>query len=167
MNWIDWIRNRKSWFLAIYTLLAAAAVAGLLLVRPLIVSGSSMYPTFRHNDRVLVDTFGGDLTNLKRGDVVVFFSPEDTRRLMVKRVIGLPGDVITILEGHVFLNGTLLQEPYTNHGETSHETIPAFHVPDDCVFVLGDNRLTSSDSREWGAVPIDRIYGRIIYRFQR
>ncbi len=167
MNWIKWIQDRKSWLLGVYTLLAAAAVVGLLLYRPLIVSGSSMYPTFRDNDRVLVDTFGGDLSNLKRGDVVVFFSPEDTSRLMVKRVIGLPGDVITILEGHVYLNGTLLQEPYTNRGETSHETIPAFHVPDKCVFVLGDNRLTSSDSREWGAVPADRIYGRIIYRFQR
>ena len=166
VSWIDRLKNHKTTFLILYTLLLAGAFALLLFYRPMVVSGSSMYPTFQDNDRILVDRFDGNLDQLNRGDVIVFFSPEVEARLMVKRLIGLPGDTICILEGHVYLNGALLKESYTNRGESSHETIPSFRVPMDAIFVLGDNRLVSADSREWGAIDKSRIYGRIIHRFE-
>jgi len=166
VSWSDTLKNHKTTFLIVYTLLLTGVFALLVVYRPMVVSGSSMYPTFQDNDRIIVDTFNGDISQLNRGDVIVFFSPEAESRLMVKRIIGMPGDNICILEGHVYLNGVLLKESYTNNGESSHETIPSFRVPENGVFVLGDNRLVSADSREWGAIDKSRIYGRIIHRFE-
>ncbi len=125
-----------------------------------------MYPTFHNNDHIVVDKFNGEMSTLKRGDVIVFFSPIGENRLLVKRIIGIQGDVISIRNGSVFLNGKLLREPYTNHHAESFETIPAFRVPENSVFVLGDNRLVSADSREWGAVDKSRIYGKYVLKFK-
>lgn len=166
MKLIEVLSKHKTSFLLLYVGLLLPVILLFYFFKPMVISGSSMYPTFHNNDHIVVDKFNGEISTLKRGDVIVFFSPIDENRLLVKRIIGLPGDVIAIRNGSVFLNGKLLREPYTNHRSESYETIPAFPIPDGSVFVLGDNRLVSADSREWGAVDKSRIYGKYILKLR-
>jgi signal peptidase I len=147
-----------------YTAVATFVVAFLVYYKPLLVSGSSMYPTLDNNDRIIVDKFTGDISTIHRGDVIVFYSPFDDNLMMVKRVIGISGDIIAIEDGKVFVNNIKIAEPYRNNEMLSHETLPAYKVPENSVFVLGDNRLVSSDSREWGAVTSDKIYGKYVIK---
>ncbi|HEU4327181.1 MAG TPA: signal peptidase I [Roseiflexaceae bacterium] len=101
-----------------------------------------------------------------RGDVVVFEYPRDISKDYIKRVIALPGETVTIHDGQVYINGVLLDEPYLGGRQTSCRTddpcgeSKPFVVPPGSVFVLGDNRPNSSDSREWAELPLDRIIGK-------
>ena len=101
----------------------------------------------------------------RRGDVVVFEYPRDFSKDYIKRVIGLPGETVEIRDGRVYVNGVLLDEPYLRGTPTTcHPSDPCSRgpvkVPEGAVFVLGDNRNYSSDSREWDALPLDRIIGK-------
>jgi len=160
------LSRHKTSLLLLYAGLLLPIILLFYFFKPMVISGSSMYPTFHNNDHIVVDKFNGEMSTLKRGNVIVFFSPIGENRLLVKRIIGIQGDVIAIRNGSVFLNGKLLREPYTNHHSESFETIPAFRVPENSVFVLGDNRLVSADSREWGAVDKSRIYGKYVLKFK-
>ena len=94
----------------------------------------------------------------ERGDIVIFLHPRDTSRALVKRVIGLPGDVIEIEDGQVIRNGERLEEPYVVHSDT--RSFAPVVVSDGSYYALGDNRLVSSDSRDWGPAPEEHIIGR-------
>jgi signal peptidase I len=101
----------------------------------------------------------------RRGDVVVFEYPRDFSKDYIKRVIGLPGETVEIRDGSVYINGTLLDEPYLQGTQTTCRpedecSRGAVKVPPGAVFVLGDNRPNSSDSREWDTLPLDRIIGK-------
>lgn len=98
-----------------------------------------------------------------RGDIIVFQFPSDPTRDFVKRVIGLPGETIKIKWGEVFIDGVPLQESYIQ--EKDDRTIAPFLVPDNAYFVMGDNRDGSSDSRDWGAVPLENIVGSAWLRY--
>jgi signal peptidase I len=120
-----------------------------------VVEGRSMHPTFRHND--VVQTRAPD-ANLGRGDVVII---NDKRGdLMIKRIIGMPGEVVTLFHGFVYINGQRLSEPYlpkhtyTFKSEIADERPAEWKLGDNHFFVLGDNRLESHDSRNFG--PVDR-----------
>jgi len=135
------------------------------------VPTGSMKPTILEGDRVFVNKLAYDLKvpfttfhlaewgNPQRGDVVVFYSPHDGTRL-VKRVIGLPGDTVEIRAGQVLVNGIVLREPYAS-GPTAGNVAPV-HVPEDTVFVMGDNRAPggSLDSRRLGPIPLTKLMGR-------
>lgn len=99
----------------------------------------------------------------ERGEVIVFRSPHDPDRDFVKRVIGIPGDTIEIVQGNVYLDGVLLVEPYVTRRDNS--TMSPVHVEPGTFFVLGDNRGSSNDSRSWGAVPAENLIGRAWVRF--
>ena len=116
-----------------------------------------MLPNFR--DGQVVRVRGVSPSRLKRGDVIGFRFPPDPSRKFIKRVVGLPGDVIEIQRGTVFINGEKLDEPYLIHGDG--KSMDAFRVPSDSYFVLGDNRRASFDSRDWGPVPADYINGKV------
>ncbi len=167
MKFLKLLHRHKTSLLLLYGGLLLPIILLFYFFKPMVISGSSMYPTFHDNDHIVVDKFNGDIASLHRGDVIVFFSPINENQLLVKRIIGLPGDIISIRKGNVYLNGKLLQEPYTNRHSESYETIPAFPVPKNSVFVLGDNRLVSADSREWGAVDKSRIYGRYVLKLEK
>jgi signal peptidase I len=97
----------------------------------------------------------------RRGDIVVFEYPRDTSRDFIKRVIGLPGETVEIRNNQVFINGRPLDEPYLSPpARTQMGNMAPVVVPADAVFVMGDNRGNSSDSRSWGALPLDKIVGR-------
>lgn len=127
----------------------------------------SMESTLLSGDRVLVSKVDYRLHPPEHGDIIVFKPPIETNIPYVKRVIGLPGDSVDLRDGRVFVNGKPLDEPYA-FGQTtprSGQVRFPFRVPDGMLFVLGDNRPVSGDSREWGAVPDENIIGKVILKF--
>lgn len=126
------------------------------------VRGNSMRPGIEDGDRILVDHLSFLLGDVERGDVVVMRYPLDPSLDYIKRVVGLPGDRICIRNGVVSINGELLPEPYI--GEADPYTHLVTTVETDTYFVLGDNRLRSSDSREFGFVPADFLRGKVDVR---
>lgn len=125
------------------------------------VESISMQPNLFAGDMVLVNRLAYRFSEPARGDIIVFkYPPEPTQTPYIKRIIGLSGDKITIAGGQVSVNGQILNEPYisvpTSRGGE-------WTVPEDSLFVMGDNRNNSSDSRAWGMVPNDNIIGRALF----
>lgn len=145
-------------------------VVYLFILTPNQVKGASMDPTFQTGDYILTSRITYKFRKIERGDVVVFKSPKNPDIEYIKRVIGLPGDVITISEGVVRINNIQLTEEYiaakTNlwDGGCIKDNFP-YTVPPDYIFVMGDNRPRSSDSREFCAVTINSIIGDVFYRY--
>jgi signal peptidase I len=127
------------------------------------VEGSSMVPTFSHGDFLIVNRMAYRWGELERGDVIVFPYPGNPEDDYIKRVIALPGDTFQIENGRVFVNGILLEEPYVSG--PSLRDFPQLAVPPQTVFVLGDNRNDSSDSRAWGPLQVDDILGKAVLRY--
>lgn len=154
-------------FLRDLVIVGLVALAVITLVKPIVVQKTSMEPSLHQNDYLIVskqayNVFGDP----ERGDIVVFpHTTGDLTELYIKRVIGLPGERITISGGKVYINGMELTESYTMDGVTSGE-LKDYLVPEGEVFVMGDNRLVSIDSRskEVGCVDIDTITGKAILR---
>ena len=129
------------------------------------VESVSMRETLHPGDFVFVNRVAYDVEGFKtgdvgRGDVVVFDPPFESEEPYVKRVIGLPGETITIENGKVYVNAILVQEPYIQADFFSSGT---WEVPANEIFVMGDNRNNSSDSRSWGTVPIENIIGKALF----
>ncbi len=121
------------------------------------IEGQSMEPNLHDGEYVLIDKVSYLLHPPERGDVVVFTPPNNDRDY-IKRVIGLPGDTVEIKGGHVYVNGTVLDEPYLKVPTNSGAQV--FHVEAGRYFVLGDNRNNSSDSRSFGSITPQSIVGR-------
>lgn len=124
------------------------------------VDGSSMVPTLNDGQFVMVNRLAFKLGDPSHGDVVVFHYPRDPQQEYIKRIIGLPGDTVAINNGHVYVNGQQLIEPYIAAAPRSQGE---WEIPDNHVFVLGDNRNNSQDSRSFGAVSIDNVIGKAIF----
>lgn len=131
-------------------------------IKPVIVHGSSMEPNLQDGDYLLVSKQADTFNEPERGEIVIF-PVEDENKLYIKRVIGLPGDVISIHDGSVYINGVEDEREYTLDGYTNGD-IEDIVVPDGEVFVLGDNRLNSIDSREIGTQEIDDVKGKVFVR---
>lgn len=127
------------------------------------VDGNSMEPTFHDGDYVIVNKLAYRMGEIERGDVVVFPFPLNREEDFIKRVIGLPGDRVSILDGTVYLNGAPIVEEYLS--EQPQGDMAEIIVPQGYVFVLGDNRNDSSDSRVWGPLNIEDILGRAVFRY--
>ncbi|NPV52159.1 MAG: signal peptidase I [Firmicutes bacterium] len=129
------------------------------IAQSFVVQGSSMEPTLHNGERLLVNKFIYRFREPARGEIVVFRYPFDPRRKFIKRVIGVPGDRMEIRDGSVFLNGSKLDEPYTL--DLTYGTYGPEVVPEGRVFVLGDNRNNSEDSRfaDVGFVPLSNVVG--------
>ncbi|MEX1248680.1 MAG: signal peptidase I [Anaerolineales bacterium] len=127
------------------------------------VEGSSMDPNFHDGDYVVVNRLAYKLGEIQRGDVIVFPYPLNPEEDYIKRVIGLPGDRLAIYGGVLYINGQAITEPYISRAAASdmEERV----VPDGHVFLLGDNRNASSDSRTWGPLPIEDILGKAVFRY--
>ena len=142
----------------------------LFVLTPNQVKGASMEPTFHTGDYILTSRMTYKFRKIERGDVIVFKSPKNPDIEYIKRIIGLPGDVITISNSEVRVNNNLLSEKYisaaTNlwDGGCIKDNIP-YTVPENYIFVMGDNRPRSSDSREFCAVTIGSIIGDVFYRY--
>jgi signal peptidase I len=139
-------------------------------VRPFVVEAfyipsESMIPTLQIGDRVLVNKFIYRFTEPKRGDVVVFESVEGGNEDLIKRVVGVPGDEISVRRGKLFVNGELRRQPYVNKRFPDRSFFAPTTVPKGHVFVMGDNRANSRDSRFFGPVPKVKIEGEAFLRF--
>ncbi|MBI4009467.1 signal peptidase I [Candidatus Roizmanbacteria bacterium] len=145
-------------------------VVYLFLVAPNQVKGASMEPSFHSGEYILTSKITYKFRPPHRGDVVVFKSLKNPDIDFIKRIIGLPGDQIMVKEEQVYVDGQPIPETYisskTNLWEGGYisEGIPIV-VPADTVFVMGDNRPRSSDSREFGPVPLGSIIGQVFYRY--
>jgi len=119
-----------------------------------------MQPGLRDQDRLFIDKFFFRFETVNRGDVVVFHYPRDPEKSYIKRVIGLPGDTIRISQGRVFINGIPISEPYVPRRYEDTRSMGELTVPPGEYFVMGDHRSISSDSRDFGPVDRDLIYGK-------
>lgn len=133
------------------------------VAQPVRVEGKAMMPGLKNGDKVLMKK---KFSDLNRSDIVVHYYPLDTDLSYIKRIIGLPGETLMIEDGKVFINGTQIEEPYLLDEWRSADSLPEpVKIPDGHYFVLGDNRRNSSDSRYWGTVPRNLIYGKYWFRY--
>jgi signal peptidase I len=123
------------------------------------VDGVSMEPTLMSGEMVIVNRLSYRLGSPQRGDIIVFYFPHDPKVEYIKRVIGLPGDEVEVKNNTVYVNGQLLDESYL---KVTTNYIGTWSVPAGQLFVLGDNRNNSSDSHEWGTVPMDYVVGKAV-----
>jgi len=152
-------------------ILIAAAIAALILafIRPTIIKQTSMEPTLEENDYVIMYKLAYKNHDPKRGDIIIFESDlkddNGDDKLLIKRVIGVPGDVITIKNDQLYINGEAYKEDYLKDGITTGN-IEDLTVPSGKYFVMGDNRVVSVDSRysEVGFVSKDSIKGKAVVR---
>ena len=124
------------------------------------VEGASMEPTLLHGQFVMVNRLAYRLGEPGYGDVVVFHFPRDPQQEYIKRIVGLPGDKIRVDNGQVFVNDQVWIEPYLNEAPQYNGE---WEVPEDQLFVLGDNRNNSSDSHRWGMVPLEYVVGKALF----
>ncbi len=123
------------------------------------VENISMQPTLHEGQFLLVNKLAYRLGDFQRGDVIVFHYPRNPSEDYIKRVIGLPGDTVSVENGQVSVNGLVLEEPYI---ASPPQYTSSWTVPDGQIFVLGDNRNQSSDSHSWGFVPVSNVVGRAL-----
>lgn len=157
---IDWIKT-------ILTAFLIALVLKLFIVDATRVSGKSMLNTLHHDDMLMVNKIGKHFTSYKRGQIVILDAPDYPNRLYVKRVVGIPGDTISLKDDKVYLNGEELQEPYTSVDYTLPENGGLeWQLSENEYFVMGDNRLegASNDSRNFGPISKDEIVGHAFFR---
>lgn len=154
----------------IFALMIAVLVV-VFIVQPVKVEGTSMLPRLHDGERIFVnkliyyDEYRWAPT-IDRGDIVVFWFPDDPSKSYIKRVVGLPGDMVEIHEGIVRVNGQDLNETYLDSSRNlAHRSQPPVYVKPNYYFVMGDNRDNSSDSRIWGLVPKKYIYGKALFRY--
>ena len=143
--------------------LAAVAGARTGLATPVRISSSSMLPTLAAGDVVVTSRAALAVDEVDREDLVTFTSPEDGERAL-KRVVGLPGDRVVIKDAVLFVNDEPVDEPYVDHERIDAYYSQTYVVPEHTVFVLGDNRGTSTDSRDYGPVDADALTGRVLVR---
>jgi len=157
--------EKTNWGRFVFDIIETLALAGILFLGINAVSarvrvdGYSMIPTLEDGEFVLVSKINYRLGVVERGDIIVFHFPMDPEQELIKRVIGLPGDAISVQNGMVSVNGQALNEPYI-------AAAPAYSgdwtVPDGQLFVLGDNRNDSSDSHSWGYLPFEKVVGKAV-----
>jgi signal peptidase I len=159
------VAELKSWFRDIAFALATAFFIVIFVIQPVKVEGTSMLPRLVDQERIFVNRFLYRFTDIQRGDIVVFWYPRDRSKSFIKRVLAVPGDEVEIRYGSVYVNGTKVDEPYLPAEFRDHDSLNSLRVPENQFFVLGDHRNSSNDSRNWGFVPRDLIYGKAVFRY--
>ena len=124
-----------------------------------------MLPTLENGQRIIVNKFAYHFRHIKRGEIVVFYYPLDPDESFIKRVIALPGDLVEINNGYVYINGEKLDEPYIVRKYRDPEDISEIQIQPGHYFVLGDHRNGSNDSRAGWQVPQRYIYGKAVLRY--
>ncbi|OEG00378.1 signal peptidase I [Vulcanibacillus modesticaldus] len=151
------LRNIYEWLKSLVIAALLAYIIHTFLFAIVIVSGPSMEPTLHNGERLILNKIVYKIHPPERGDIIVFHATETDD--YIKRVIGIPGDKIEFKNNQLFVNGQPVEEPYL--GDVYTGDISPFTVPDETLYVLGDNRNNSSDSRIFGPVAIDKVVGRV------
>jgi signal peptidase I len=155
-----WLRD-----LALSVLIALIVI--LFLYQPVRVEGTSMMPSLVDQERIFINKFSYrfGISEVNRGDTVVFWFPADTTKSYIKRVVGVPGDSVEIRRGRLYVNHEELAEPYVPEEYRDQVSLDSMVVPEGEYFVLGDHRSSSNDSRTWGTVARGFIYGKAVFSY--
>jgi signal peptidase I len=176
-------KELKEWTESILIAVAIGLFIQTFFIQAFKIPSGSMIPSFNIGDRIFVNKFlysaripfvnirlpVPTMKELKRGEVIVFVSPEDPKKDFVKRLIAFGGERVEISNGKIYVNGEVIDEPvsihsvnYQNAGDYGREGVPVT-VPEGCYFVLGDNSGSSRDSRYWGFVPKKNLIGKVVF----
>ncbi len=158
-------RELRAWARDLLLAVGLAVVIIIFLYQPVKVEGTSMTPLLSDQERIFINKFVYRFEPIERGDVVVFWYPLDRSKSFIKRVIGLPGEMVEIRGGRVYVDGKRVPEPYVPPQYADASTYGPIRVPPDEYFVLGDHRSSSNDSRVFGPVPSQFIYGRAVFAY--
>jgi signal peptidase I len=155
--------NRHSWLRDLVVSVAISAFIIIFLYQPVRVEGTSMLPQLEDQDRLFINKIAYRMGDIHSGDVVVFQYPRDHTKSYIKRIIALPGDRLRIDHGQVYVNGISLAETYVPNRFTDDRSQPEMVLPPHEYWVMGDHRSISSDSRDFGPVERDLIYGKAAF----
>lgn len=155
----------SAWVRDLVISLAISAFIIVFLYQPVKVEGTSMMPSLDDQERIFINKFVYRIEAIQRGDIVVFRYPRDPAKSFIKRVIGVAGDHVRIVDGRVYVNGKLLDEDYVPGAYQDGRSYPDTVVPKDAYFVLGDHRSLSNDSRDFGPVDAAYIYGKAVFGY--
>jgi signal peptidase I len=152
-----------SWLRDLVVSVVVSAFIIIFLYQPVRVEGTSMLPVLEDQDRLFINKLAYRVGEIHRGDVVVFLYPHDHEKSYIKRVIALPGDTLRIDHGLVYVNGSRVKEAYVPNRFEDDRSQPEMTVPRHEYFVMGDHRSISSDSRDFGPVDRELIYGKAAF----
>ena len=160
------LRNEiRVWTRDLLIAIGLALVIIVFLYQPVKVEGTSMAPLLSDQERIFINKFVYRFEPIQRGDVVVFWYPLDHSKSFIKRVVGLPGETVQIRQGAVYVDGKIVPEPYVPPQYEDPSDFGPKLVPPDSYFVMGDHRISSNDSRVFGAVASRYIYGRAVFAY--
>ncbi len=162
---VSFRREVRVWTRDLLLAIGLALVIIVFLYQPVKVEGTSMAPLLSDQERIFINKFVYRFEAIQRGDVVVFWYPLDRSKSFIKRVIGLPGEMVQIREGRVYVNGQMITEPYVPPQFADWSDYGPVRVPNDQYFVMGDHRISSNDSRVFGPVASRYIYGRAVFAY--
>ena len=152
-----------SWLRDLVISVVVSAIIIIFLYQPVRVEGTSMLPVLEDQDRLFINKLAYRVGEIHRGDVVVFLYPHDHEKSYIKRVIALPGDTLRIDHGQVYVNDARVEESYVPRQFEDDRSQPEMTVPKHEYFVMGDHRSVSSDSRDFGPVNRELIYGKAAF----
>jgi signal peptidase I len=158
-------RELRSWTRDLAIALGLAIVVMIFLYQPVKVEGTSMYPLLSDQERIFINKFVYRFEPIERGDVIVFWYPLDRSKSFIKRVVALPGETIEIRTGHVYINDTELPDQYVPASYLDGSNSAPRRILADSYFVMGDHRDSSNDSRVFGPVPRQYIYGKAVFAY--
>ena len=160
------LRNEiRVWTRDLLIAIGLALVIIVFLYQPVKVEGTSMAPLLSDQERIFINKFVYRFEPIQRRDVVVFWYPLDRSKSFIMRIIGLPGETVEIRQGIVYVNGDPIQEPYVPLQYEDMSDFGPIRVPRDSYFVMGDHRISSNDSRVFGPVASQFIYGRAVFAY--
>jgi signal peptidase I len=155
----------RVWTRDLLIAIGLALVIIVFLYQPVKVEGTSMAPLLSDQERIFINKFVYRFEPIVRGDVVVFWYPLDRTKSFIKRVVGLPGETVEIRRGVVYINGDAVPEPYVPPQYADVSDFGPIKVPKGSYFVMGDHRISSNDSRVFGPVASQYIYGRAVFAY--
>jgi signal peptidase I len=158
-------RELRSWTRDLAVALGLALVIIIFLYQPVKVEGTSMAPLLSDQERIFINKFVYRFEPIERGDVIVFWYPIDHSKSFIKRVVGLPGETIELRSGRVFVDNKELKELYVPASYLDAASAPPLVIPPDEYFVMGDHRDSSNDSRVFGPVSRQNIYGKAVFAY--
>jgi signal peptidase I len=160
------LRNEiRVWTRDLLIAIGLALVIIVFLYQPVKVEGTSMAPLLSDQERIFINKFVYRFEDIHRGEVVVFWYPLDRSKSFIKRVIGLPGETVEIRHGMLYVSGQLIPEPYVPPQYADVTDFGPVKVPNSSYFVMGDHRISSNDSRVFGSVASQFIYGRAVFAY--
>src|ERR1700722_5712001 len=158
-------RELRGWTRDLAVALGLALVIIIFLYQPVKVEGTSMNPLLSDQERIFINKFIYHFEPIDRGDVVVFWYPLDRSKSFIKRIVGLPGEAVEIRAGRVYVNNKELADQFVPPSYIDGSTYGPVQIGQDEYFVMGDHRDSSNDSRVFGPVPRQYIYGKAVFAY--